>query len=315
MYYPYFRGKQNELITLRENAHLLKESNFIPIIEPVKESLKGLKRVVEEFKKAGTQFIVILNPRHGDHVEDDADLQEFFSENLENSCLFIGFILDATTTIEKIDEVCTKYLGKGIVFIHYGYSDAKELVNLIAKYQVYVEHVFIDEFSGRLYRKHFNDKKQILIRDGFQKRRKNLDHPEVELFSDLHITFKDEGMIGFGDFLIVGDDYSETGGPAYTVAIHITFIDSEKDDAMYVYHFKSDTNDTPTDPSGKFEEALNKLIKKLGETSHKIYETNAIKEYRDLAQKGHYPGLGYVKKLSMQHHIETLSEYFKNHGK
>ena len=30
-------------------------------------------------------------------------------------------------------------------------------------------------------------------------------------------------MDGFGDFLIVGDDYSDTGGPAYAVAIHLTF--------------------------------------------------------------------------------------------
>jgi hypothetical protein len=25
---------------------------------------------------------------------------------------------------------------------------------------------------------------------------------------------------------------------------------------------------------------------------------------------GHFPGLGYVKKLSMSHHIETLAHYF-----
>jgi hypothetical protein len=33
-------------------------------------------------------------------------------------------------------------------------------------------------------------------------------------------------MDGFGDFLIVGDDYSESGGPAYAIAIHLTFITS-----------------------------------------------------------------------------------------
>lgn len=29
---------------------------------------------------------------------------------------------------------------------------------------------------------------------------------------------------------------------------------------MYVYHFVSDTRDTPTDPAGKFAQALAKLI-------------------------------------------------------
>src|SRR3981081_3429496 len=85
-------------------------------------------------------------------------------------------------------------------------------------------------------------------------RRRNRDHPSVELFSDLHVTFEEEGMNGFGDFLIVGDDYSESGGPAYAVAIHLTFIDPSKDNAMFIYHFVSKSKDTPTDPAGKFGE-------------------------------------------------------------
>ncbi len=35
MYHPYFRGKQFELITIREMAALLAEKNFVPVIEPV----------------------------------------------------------------------------------------------------------------------------------------------------------------------------------------------------------------------------------------------------------------------------------------
>lgn len=57
---------------------------------------------------------------------------------------------------------------------------------------------------------------------------KNADYPPIEEFSDLHITFGEEGMDGFGDFLIVGDDYTEGGGPAYAVAIHLTFLESKK---------------------------------------------------------------------------------------
>jgi hypothetical protein len=41
MYHPYFRGKQYELITVRETAPVLAASNFVPIIEPVKEALGG----------------------------------------------------------------------------------------------------------------------------------------------------------------------------------------------------------------------------------------------------------------------------------
>jgi hypothetical protein len=132
----------------------------------------------------------------------------------------------------------------------------------------------------------------------------------VEKFSDLHVTYEEEDMDGFGDFLMVGDDYSEGGGPAYAVAIHLTFINSEDDDVMYIYHFISKTNDTPTDPGGKFAQALEKLITKLNTGTSKLFESSAIQEFRGLHAKGHFPGLGYVKKLSMKHHIETLADFF-----
>ena len=118
-------------------------------------------------------------------------------------------------------------------------------------------------------------------------------------------------MDGFGDFLIVGDEYSESGGPAYAVAIHLTFIDPDQDDLMEIYHFKSRRRDTPQDPAGKFAEALMVMIETLDEPGSKILETGAIKEFRTLHRQRHFPGLGYIKKLSMKHHIETLADYFK----
>ena len=116
-------------------------------------------------------------------------------------------------------------------------------------------------------------------------------------------------MDGFGDFLMVGDDYNEGGGPAYAVAIHLTYIDPNEDDAMYIYHFVSTSNNTPTDPAGKFGQALQKLIDKLDSGNSMLFQGEAIKEFRELHAKGHFPGLGYVKKLSMKHHLETLSHF------
>jgi hypothetical protein len=33
---------------------------------------------------------------------------------------------------------------------------------------------------------------------------------------------------------------------------------------MYIYHFVSTTNDTPTDPAGKFAQALEKAYRQAG---------------------------------------------------
>ena len=53
MYYPYFRGKQFELITIREMAQLFADKGFTPVIEPVRESLNGLKRALAAIHEAG----------------------------------------------------------------------------------------------------------------------------------------------------------------------------------------------------------------------------------------------------------------------
>jgi len=46
MYYPYLRGKQYELILLRENAKLMKDASMVPIIEPVKKNLTSLNKAI-----------------------------------------------------------------------------------------------------------------------------------------------------------------------------------------------------------------------------------------------------------------------------
>jgi len=311
MYHPYFRGKQYELITIRESAGLLQQSGFVPIIEPVKQSLGALKKALAAIRESSGKAIVIVNPFHGDHSLDGEDISTLLAEDCNGyQGISAGILLKEDTSIESIVGYCDEHRAHPLALIHAGFTRAKDLVAALGDRVGQMQHVFIDGIGGgKLYQKHFSDGNRILIRDGFQRRR-NRDHPNMEFFSDLHATFQDEGMSGFGDFLIVGDDYSESGGPAYAVAIHLTFIDNEKDDEMHIHHFKSDRQDTPTDPAGKFAEALAKLMATLESPNNKLLETEAIAEFRQLYARGHFPGLGYIKKLSMKHHIETLAAYF-----
>jgi hypothetical protein len=310
MYYPFFRGKQYELITIREKAKLLKDAGFIPIIEPVKESLNGLARTLSEIEKVKGQAIVIVNPAFGYHADDATPVQSLL-DNQFNSFegLSAGVLLPADMAVADVKAICESQKGRKTTLVHCGFADGRSLAETTAHCSNVDRHVFFEEDCGKLYRKHFQKATRVLLRDGFQ-RRANRDHPLVESFSDLHVTFTDEGMNGFGDFLVVGDDFFETGGPAYTVAIHLTFIDREKDEAMFIRHFKSDRTDTPTDPGGKFAEALAKLVKEVERTGSPIERTSAVEEFLEFHRQRHFPGLGYVKKLSMQHHLETLSNFF-----
>jgi hypothetical protein len=310
MYHPYFRGKQYELITVRETAPLLAAADFVPIIEPVKESLSGLQRALQAVCDAEGKAIVIVNPYHGDHAEDGESISDLLERTfLDRDEIAAGVLLNEEVTVREALACCEAHQNHSMALVHAGFSDAKGLVDGLGAGVRDMRHVFFPA-CGRLYQRHFQGARRILLRDGFQRRR-NRDYPPVEPFSDLHVTFPDEGMSGFGDFLIVGDEYAETGGPAYAVAIHLTFIDPTKDNVMFIYHFVSERKDTPTDPAGKFAEALGRMMRKLAEPNSHIFESSAITEFRDLHARGHFPGLGYIKKLSMKHHIETLNAYFE----
>jgi hypothetical protein len=309
MYHPYFRGKQYELLCIREMATVFKAAGFCPIIEPVRDDLGGLKRAIDAVVEADGRAVVIVNPHHGDLADSGVALSELLKEKYLNlPGISAGILLKQKMSTSEALRCYRDHKPHSPVLIHAGFGEARKLAEALGKQSNKQRHVFLENYCGKLYQKHFSDGIRILLRDGFERKR-NRDYELIEPFSDLHATFEDEGMDGFGDFLIAGDDYSETGGPAYAVAIHLTFIDPDKDNSMWIYHFVSERRDTPTDPAGKFAEALTKMMKVVNKSNSKVLETSAVKEFRELHRQGHFPGLGYLKKLSMNHHIETLADY------
>ena len=81
---------------------------------------------------------------------------------------------------------------------------------------------------------------------------------------------------------------------------------------MNIRHFVSDRRDDPTDPAGKFLEALGAMIEFLDSPTSQFVESAAVQEFRSLYHREHFPGLGKVKELSMRHHIETFADYFSS---
>ena len=315
MYYPFLRGKQFELILLRENAKLLKANNIHPVIEPVKSEFKALERALKVLNTENVNCTLIINPNAGSNPVTIKKIQEeLINQNIkDHKNLSIGFILSTKSSLSDLTDLLKTYPNFDFSIVHYGYTNGKEVANTIQEYANIKRHVFIDGYAGKLYQRHLKKDgvNRILIRDGFKSQKKNSLYPPSEHFSDLHITYTDEGMNGFGNFLIVGNEYNETGVPVYPIVIHLTYLD--EDDDMFIYHFISDQTDSPTDPGGKFLEALGKLNRAIEKSDSYIFKSKACKEYQELYEKQHFPGLGYVKKLSMQHHIELIADFFKKY--
>lgn len=193
-----------------------------------------------------------------------------------------------------------------IALIHDGFSDGKGLADLIETTTPNItSHIFMHH-SSTLYRKHFKDTNRILVEDGFRPRI-NREYPLSEPFSELYLTYEEVGCDGFGDYLIVGKDFKDGGGPAGAVTIHLTYTDPVADDAIAINHFVSDQVDVLDDVATKFSESLQKLVDEVESEQSLIHRTDAVAEFLELHNKEHYPGLGYTKKLSMQHHIELMA--------
>ena len=79
MYYPYFSGKQYELITVREMSVLMSRARFQPIIEPVREALSGLEKALVSVVESEGQAILVVNPHHGDLAGAGEPLSELFN--------------------------------------------------------------------------------------------------------------------------------------------------------------------------------------------------------------------------------------------
>jgi len=66
MYHPYVRGKQYDLLAVRATAALMSRRSFVPIIEPVREELGGLRTALRTICDVNGEAVVIINPAHGD---------------------------------------------------------------------------------------------------------------------------------------------------------------------------------------------------------------------------------------------------------
>ncbi|ESR08905.1 hypothetical protein DIX59_00595 [Streptococcus iniae] len=306
MYFPYLRGRQYELIAIRELLVQEKLSDkVIPLIEPVKFSAT-LINTLGIFKEKNKRFSLILNPEVGTFKEEFVVGEKInLIDKLEN-ILETNPEFYATTIMNKNFQLEDNFLESkrfdnqmvicknvdALKAYKNNYGELKIAYNIILE-------------NSRLKREIPGEK--VKLCDNFTKLSRNTDYSndEDEFYSDDHIYFRDEDYVGFSDYSVVGESYSESGFAPYAVAIHIVYFDQESN--LRIRHFVSDSNLDPTNPAGKFKEALTKLVKAV--EKGEIQSSLAIEEFRRLYDTQSYPGLGTVKKLSIMHHLELVGNY------
>ncbi|MBD3587609.1 sce7725 family protein [Salinimonas sp. HHU 13199] len=305
MYFPVLRGKQFELIALRELAKLGLSNHFVPVIEPVKKISNPFIKTIKELNEGDIHPIVIINSALGEE-ESAEDVMRLLNNAGVTFLPCISF--ESHHSAIQFSEL-QDYLSQTPHVLYIKDISDESIFSKLDK----VEIILLEESTSKASQAaSFLDIPVVVIEDGFDKKLKNADYPSLTNFSSAIGEYKSLGLHGFGDYTITGSSFAEGGGPAYVVALHLSQVLKSQKKSIFssktqivVNHFCSENNGSYADPAGKFFEALTKLISFLDEGE--IFETNSIGEFRKLYNSEHFPGLGAVKKLSVSHHIEIIS--------
>lgn len=309
MYYPYLRGRQFELIALREFAEIRGvNNNVIPIIEPVKKSFNSLRLAIPKLMKGKVKFGLILNPQVGE-IEGAIDLilEELSMElHLIDNWIPVFIVLNNYTEVHTLITE-SKLEGVMIICTDQTDTDNADFIKLIES--GLVKAVISEE--NRSLKRFLKDKNIDIIRldDKFKAEKRNSDYLEMEeeKFTEEHYYYKEDGYDGFSDYTVLSSLFTEGGGAPYAVAIHLTYLKTYEQ--IWIRHFTSTSNFDRANIQGKFAEAVRKAVGFLHE---KDIQTVASQELINYYNDTKYPGLGMVKKIAVKHHIETINNSIRD---
>lgn len=304
MYYPILKGKRHELSAVVNLSSLLSPNKFSPVIEPVRTSLNSLIKTIGALSGNSVVPIIVINPSQGEFSKvSSAGVHTSLQANSVSS----GKFLPCVKIKDASDFSALALLSQHPTAAVYLESD--------------IAHTSLGLLSGRpctLVNEHKIDTviqstltNLVVYSDSFAKKKRNADYGVSSFYSNLHTTYKSKlNVIGFGDFTIMEEEYSDNGGPAYVVAIHASHIQSAAPNSMHVRHFCSTSNPTVTaNLAGKYKEALKALISFDASNPGFFDNTLGMQQFRASYAAGHFPGLGVTKENSITHHIQTICNF------
>ncbi len=305
MYFPYLRGKQFELIALREFAiQYPNTEQIIPIIEPVKSTFNGLTTAARIMFEQNLRFALVLNPADGDFKRITKDILSeisILSENMEKWIPTFLYQNNGETILSAIQD---QELNNVMVIFKNGIDISDSILNFLSHSQI--QYIVNGDPNSRITMRRLSlleNKRIIRLDNCFAEQPRNADYLNIpeDKFTEQHRFYSDDHFYGISDYTALPKDFIDGGMLPYAVAIHMTY--EKNQDEIYVRHFVSDTNDDQSNIQRKFFEAATKLKYFFTDRT----KTTAINELITLLDDEKYPGLGVIKKLSIKNHIELMN--------
>ena len=205
MYYPYLRGRQNELLCLRELLEKDKLSKkVIPVIEPVRWSSTFFS-TIKKFVEKDREIIIIKNPEVGsflkeyrekigkieelepsDKKEKQKKIVEEYKELLKDSHIISAYI-NNSKFLQRIDDASIDLANKYVINKNRGdFRSYEEYGEALEAKVAFIPNSF--DFLDVV------ESDKVLLEDCFTKARRNVYYieNEVEFFSKNHLVYKIE---------------------------------------------------------------------------------------------------------------------------
>jgi len=308
MYFPYLRARQFELIALRELAvQGVIQNQIVPVLEPVKESFSNLNLAHKIFQETNFNSYLIVNPFQGE-IPGDTETFLTYISGLENPHFLPAFHYSDNS--EYILANIEKHNLKSCLIVCLGnFSDEDNLRTLCQNASV--SHIMLlepnkyrslDRFIKSL------NKFYIRLDDVFERQQKNADFLDIlpHKLSEEHLFYREDNYQGFADFTVLPSEYIDGGSTPRAVVIHLTYLNQDAENQIWIRHFTSETNDSIANVQGKFAEAAHKAINFCDALP---LNNSAIDELRVYYNEGRYPGLGTVKKISLKNHLLVIIDF------
>lgn len=269
-YYPLIRGRQYDLLALRAAVDTL-SPHIIPVVEPVKDSA-ALPRLISAYAKANHPLYVIANPQAGQYGL------------LETPRYPLPSPLPAPVAAARYFDP----LPAPLVL-----TQTKAQVRLLAPTQ----RALVPN-TARI--RALAHPQAIYLDDHYPLRPRTEDYYQVqdELYQYPQVTLPG---IGFADYPLSTQHYSENGYPQRAVAIHLLY---PRRHALWLRHFVSVNNQDYSDPGTKFFEAIHTVRPWLATVPEA--RTPALDT---LLALDHFPGLGTIRKLQLMHWLTIVGRW------
>lgn len=307
MYFPYLRARQFELISLRELVNEDKLQNITPVLEPVKGSFNNLNLAHRIFQEKDFNAYLLVNPFNGEMLGDTEFFLTYLS-GLENRKFLPAF--HYSDNADYIISNIQKYnLENCLIVCLDNFSDEESLKTLCSNEKV-SKVMLLEPHKYRSLDRSIKSLGKFYIRldDVFEKQQKNADFLNIPAhkFSEEHLYYNQDGYQAFADFTTLPSEFVEGGSTPRAVVIHLTYLNTDLENQIWIRHFTSIDVDSIANVQGKFAQAAQKAVEFCDNLPLLNSATNELKRY---LKEGRYPGLGTVKKVSIKNHLLIISDF------